>query len=214
MDIDPRHRDGLQSALVLLGLSGGIFLVPLFSYLQDKAGDDRRGRVLAAVNVLDGLGSIVASGFYAAMALGLGFKAQQQFLGLMIPTLLVGLYSTWLLPEPLVRLIIKALARTVYRVRVKGLEHLPASGGALVICNHVSYVDAIILQLASPRRMRFLAFAGLRQSWWLNLAFRVTGVISVSPRHATTAIKQIVEALTAGELVCMFPEGKSRGRAC
>ena len=196
------------SALVLLGLSGGIFLVPLFAYLQDNAGDQRRGRILAEVNVLDGLGSIVASGFYAGMSLGLGLPAQQQLLALIGPTLLVGIYSTWLLPEPVLRLMIKALARTVYRVRVRGLEHLPASGGALVICNHVSYVDAIILQLASPRRMRFLAFAGLRQSWWLNLAFRVTGVISVSPRQATTAIKQAVEALAGGELVCIFPEGE------
>ena len=195
-------------SLVLLGFSGGIFLVPLFTYLQDNAGDHRRGRMLAAVNVLDGLGSIVASGFYAGMSFGLGLKAQQQFLVLMVPTVLVGIYSTWLLPEPLLRLLIKAVARTVYRVRVRGLENLPASGGALVICNHVSYVDAIILQLASPRPLRFLAFAGLRQSWWGKLAFQVTGVISVAPRQATTAVKQVVERLAAGDLVCIFPKGQ------
>jgi acyl-[acyl-carrier-protein]-phospholipid O-acyltransferase / long-chain-fatty-acid--[acyl-carrier-protein] ligase len=197
-----------DTGLVVLGISGGVFLVPLFSYLQDNAGDHRRGRMLAAVNVLDGLGSIVASGCYAAMALGLGLKAQQQLLLLIAPTVLVGVYSTWLLPEPLVRLLLRALARTVYRVRVKGREHLPATGGALVICNHVSYVDALILQLACPRPLRFLAFASPRQSWWARLAFHVSGVISVTPRQATTAIKQAVERLAAGELVCIFPEGQ------
>jgi len=195
-------------ALVLLGWSGGLFLVPLFSYLQDNAGDERRGRILAAVNILDGLGGVLASGCYAGMALGLGLTARHQLLMFIVPTVLVGIYSTWLLPEPLVRLLLKAAARSVYRVRVKGLEHLPESGGALVICNHVSYVDALILQVASPRPLRFMAFAGLRQSWWARLAFQFTGVISVSPRQATTGIKQAVEHLTAGELVCIFPEGQ------
>ena len=197
-----------DGALVLLGVGGGIFLVPLFAYLQDNAGDHRRGRMLAAVNVLDSLGGIVAIGCYSGMSQWLDLRAQQELLVLIVPTVLVGFYSTWLLPEPFLRLLIKAVARMVYRVRVRGLENLPASGGALVICNHISYIDAIILQLASPRRMSFLAFADLRRSWWINLAFQVIGVISVAPRQATGAIKQAVERLAAGELVCIFPEGQ------
>lgn len=109
---------------------------------------------------------------------------------------------------PLLQLAIRSLARVVYRLRVQGRENLPASGGALVICNHVSYIDAAILQLVSPRRMRFLAFAGLKRPWWLGFMFRVADVIPVSPRQATAAIRQTVEALTAGEMVCIFPEGQ------
>jgi acyl-[acyl-carrier-protein]-phospholipid O-acyltransferase/long-chain-fatty-acid--[acyl-carrier-protein] ligase len=196
------------SSLVLLGLSGGIFLVPLFSYLQDTAGDYRRGRMLAAVNVLDGLGAIVASGFYAGMSLGLGLTAQQQLLALLVPTVLVGLYTTWLLSEKLVRLFIKIVVRLLYRVEVRGLEHLPASGGALVICNHVSYIDALILQVSCARRMRFLSLVGSLPSRWLRLASRATGVQVVMPRRSHGAIKRAVERLRDGELVCIFPEGQ------
>ena len=195
-------------ALVLLGFAAGLYLVPLHAYFQDNAGDQRRGRMLGAVNIMDNLGGIVAALVYQGLADGLHLDARHQFLALIVPTALTGIYATWLLPEPLVRLMIKALARVIYRLRVEGRENLPRSGGALVICNHVSYIDAVILGLASPRPMRFLAFAGLKRPWWLELLFHVAGVIPVSPRQATAAIRQAVEALSEGELVCIFPEGQ------
>ncbi len=197
-----------DAALVLLGLSGGLFMVPLFAYLQDNAGDHRRGRMLAAVNVLDSLGSVVASGCYYGMSQLAGLNARQQFLALMVPTLAVGAYTAWRLPEEFLRLVVRALARVIYRVRVKGGEHLPATGGALIICNHVSYIDAIILQLACRRRLHFMAFAGARQSWWMRRTFGAAGVIPVTPRQATGAVRQVVQRLAQGDLVCIFPEGQ------
>lgn len=110
------------------------------------------------------------------------------------------------LPYP-VELAARGFARLLYRVRSSGLENIPATGGALIIANHLSYVDVVVLQLACPRPLRFLGFKGLTENWLFNLVFKWCGVIGVSPRHATEGIRLGVKALQAGELVCVFPEG-------
>ena len=104
-------------------------------------------------------------------------------------------------------IVARAIARLLYRVKVLGLEHVPANGGALIIANHLSYVDVVVLQLACPRPLRYLGFKGLRANWFFNLVFRWCGVIGVSARNPTEGVRLTVKALQAGELVCVFPEG-------
>jgi acyl-[acyl-carrier-protein]-phospholipid O-acyltransferase/long-chain-fatty-acid--[acyl-carrier-protein] ligase len=194
--------------LALAGFSSGLFIVPLYAFIQQNAGNHRRGRVLAGVGMLDSLAGVAGSGLFvlAASDRMLNLTPAAQFL--LIAGLALGLlvYSLRHVSHNAVHLALRALSALFYRVRVKSVENLPSTGGALVICNHVSYIDALILQVAIPRRTRFMAFSGSRQSWWLRLASRATGVRVVSTRQARAAAKQTVEKLKAGELVCVFPE--------
>lgn len=110
------------------------------------------------------------------------------------------------LPFPL-ELLARAFARLLYRVRCSGAERVPLEGGALLIANHLSYVDVIVLQLACPRRMRFVAFYGLRGNWFLEQCLRWSGALLISSRRPMDGMKAAIRHAVAGELVCVFPEG-------
>src|SRR5688500_19159201 len=98
-------------------------------------------------------------------------------------------------------------ARLLYRVRTSGLENIPASGGVLLITNHITYVDVVVLQLACPRPIRFIGHKGLRRNRFFNWSFDVTGSIDFDPDHPEDSIGSAVEALRRGEVVCICPEG-------
>ncbi len=103
--------------------------------------------------------------------------------------------------------VLRVVIRCIYRIRSLGLENLPA-GGALLVCNHVSYVDALVLLAVCPRPVRFLAYEAFHKKWWLGWAFRHLGVIPISPRHAKDAIQRASAQMSQGELVCVFQEGE------
>ena len=194
--------------LAVAGFASGLYLVPLYAFIQQMAGDHRRGRIMAGVGLLDSLSGAAGFGLFALLAYDRLFNLSPrlQFFVLAGFTLAGLLYALRHTMHHTISLVLRGLSALFYRIRIKGAENLPPIGGALVICNHVSYIDALILQVVSPRRMRFLAFAGSRPSRWLRLAYRATGVRVVDPRRARAAAKQAVEALKAGDLVCAFPE--------
>ncbi|HVU35504.1 MAG TPA: AMP-binding protein [Opitutaceae bacterium] len=99
-------------------------------------------------------------------------------------------------------------ARLLYRVRSSGVERFPTAGGVLLIANHLSYVDVVVLQLACPRPIRFIGSAALRRHRFFDWCFRASGCIPISTRHPTDGVKRAIEALRAGEVVCLFPEGQ------
>src|SRR3954469_14111128 len=107
----------------------------------------------------------------------------------------------------LLELIAGAVARVLYRVRTSGLENLPRHGGVLLIANHISYVDVVVLQLVCPRPIRFIGHKGLRRNAFFNWCFEVTGSISLSAKQPIEGIRAAVLALKRGEVVCMCPEG-------
>lgn len=207
LGLSPAKSNLFYSALIFLGVFGGMFTVPLNAFLQDRAGEEQRGRILSAANLMTNIGGVIAVGVYYILGQVLQLNASHQFLVFLIPSVLVALYVIWLLPESLLRLSILIVARCLYRVRSKGVENLP-KGGALLICNHVSYVDALILQVACPRPIRFIAFEAFHKNIWIGWALKILGVIPISPRHAKDAIRHTAEKLKEGELVCVFPEGE------
>ena len=194
--------------LCVAGVASGLFIVPMYAFIQREAGDQRRGRILAAVGLLDSLAGFAGCNLFVVMAsdhsLDLSPSVQLLFLaGLTLAGLVYALRHT---SYHMVSLVLRGLSALFYRVRVVGAQNLPAAGGALVICNHVSYIDALILQVAFPRRARFLAFTGSKPPAWQRLALRATGVRLAGHRRARAAAKLAVDRLRAGDLVCVFPE--------
>jgi acyl-[acyl-carrier-protein]-phospholipid O-acyltransferase/long-chain-fatty-acid--[acyl-carrier-protein] ligase len=110
------------------------------------------------------------------------------------------------LPWP-IEIAVGVVAKILYRVRTIGREHVPASGGVLILPNHLSYIDALIIQMACPRRLRFVAHDQLKHHWFFDWVLRISGAIIVSPNSSLESTRRIIKALKAGEAVCLFPEG-------
>jgi acyl-[acyl-carrier-protein]-phospholipid O-acyltransferase / long-chain-fatty-acid--[acyl-carrier-protein] ligase len=204
----PLESAAFKPALFLLGFFAGLFTIPLNAYLQARAEDSRRGRIIAALTLLVDAGGLAAIGLQYVLAETLHLTPPQQFLVMALPSLAVACYVLWLLPESLLRLAGVIIASCIYRVRAIGVENLPKTGGVLLISNHVTYVDAVVLQMACPRPIRFVAYEGFHKTWWLGWALRILGVIPISTRHAKDAVRSIADFLKRGEVVCIFPEGQ------
>jgi acyl-[acyl-carrier-protein]-phospholipid O-acyltransferase/long-chain-fatty-acid--[acyl-carrier-protein] ligase len=193
--------------LVILGLGGALFLIPLNAHLQEVAAGPNAGRTLAASNLVMNLTGVFAVILQYALARQFNLGPEVQFLIYAIPTLIITLYIVGVLPESLLRFVMACLARLIYRVRASGTDTLPATGGVLLLPNHISYVDAIVLQLACPRPIRFVIYDPIYRIKWLNWGLRLLRAIPIHPKRAKGAIDSIVEALRQGEVVCLFPEG-------
>jgi 1-acyl-sn-glycerol-3-phosphate acyltransferase len=197
--------------LALLGAAGGIFIVPLLAFVQHRTAPSRRSIVIAANNVVNAAFMVLAA------VLGAGLRAQ----GVGIPVLFGGLaavnvvVAVWiyrLLPEFVVRFLVWLLVHTVYRLRPRGLEHIPAAGAAVIVSNHVSFVDALILAAASRRPLRFVMDHTIFRLPLLHFVFRTARAIPIAPRREDPvllerAFAEVGSALDEGDLVCLFPEG-------
>lgn len=203
----PLGSSWMYAGLIFTGAAGGCFMVPLYAYVQDRSPPDQRASILSGINLVDCLATFVAVGIIGGLkAAGLG--ASGQFIALAIPTLFATIYVTTLLPGDLLRLVVLSIVRTVYKVKPVNVERLPASGGVLLLPNHVSYVDAVILGAAWSRPVRFVMWDVLYRLWWLNWFLRIVGVVPISATRAKDAVRSVATALKEGEVVCLFPEGQ------
>jgi acyl-[acyl-carrier-protein]-phospholipid O-acyltransferase/long-chain-fatty-acid--[acyl-carrier-protein] ligase len=194
-------------ALFAMGVAGALFVVPLNAHLQEQVEPERRGRILSANNLFVNLFGIVAVLIQYVVSAHFGVAPRKQLLLYAIPTGLLTAYIIFLTPEGLLRLALGLIGRTFYRVTPVGLDAMPATGGVLLLPNHISYVDAVILQLACPRPIRFLVYDQIYKARFLHWGLRLLGAIPISPKIARTAIETAVNALARGEVVCLFPEG-------
>ncbi|MGJ8697190.1 MAG: MFS transporter [Verrucomicrobiaceae bacterium] len=193
--------------LGLAGFGGALFLVPLNAYLQDGAEDGERGLVLSASNLCINLGGIsaVALQFLLSRA---GMPIWLQFLFLAGCCVVVTIYVARLLPKDFVRLIMLGMFKSVYRIRTIGEERIPKEGGVLMVANHLSYIDGIVLSVASSRPIRFLMFDTCFDRKIVGWFARLFEMVPVSPTKAKDAIRVAKEALEEGSVVCIFPEGQ------
>lgn len=195
--------------LLLLGVSAGLFDIPLEAYLQHRSDPTVRGSILAATNFLVFTGMLLAAGlFWVLMTIG-QLSARQIFLVSAALTVPVAIYAFMLLPQATIRFIIWIGTRTLYRVKVHNLQSLPETGGALLVANHVSWMDGCLLLVTSSRRIRMMIYQPLTEFWWARWLVRTMGVIPIKPTPKSTrrAIETARQALENGELVCVFPEG-------
>ncbi len=194
-------------ALFAMGVAGALFVVPLNAHLQEQVEPERRGRILSGNLLMSNLFGIVAVLIQYIISATFDVSPHRQLLLYAIPTALLTAYIIFLTPDGLLRLAIGLIARSFYRVTPVGLESLPATGGVLLLPNHISYIDAVVLQLACPRPIRFLVYDQIYRAPLLHWGLRLLGAIPISPKIARTAIETAVNALARGEVVCLFPEG-------
>jgi acyl-[acyl-carrier-protein]-phospholipid O-acyltransferase/long-chain-fatty-acid--[acyl-carrier-protein] ligase len=203
---DPRGPLFL-AALFGMGIAGAMFVVPLNAHLQEQVEPSRRGRILSANNLFVNLFGLFAVMCQYIISAEFNVEAHHQLFLYAIPTLAVTVFIIFLTPEGLLRLALGLLGRTFYRVRPVGLEALPATGGVLLLPNHISYIDVVVLQLACPRPIRYLVYDEIYQNRMLRWGMVLLGAIPISPKKARQGIETAVEALEKGEVVCLFPEG-------
>jgi acyl-[acyl-carrier-protein]-phospholipid O-acyltransferase/long-chain-fatty-acid--[acyl-carrier-protein] ligase len=194
-------------ALFAMGVAGALFVVPLNAHLQEQVEPERRGRILSGNLLLSNLFGVIAVLIQYIVSASFDVMPRTQLLLYAIPTALLTAYIIFLTPEGLLRLAIGLIARSFYRVTPVGVESLPATGGVLLLPNHISYIDAVVLQLACPRPIRFLVYDQIYRAPLLHWGLRLLGAIPISPKIARTAIETAVNALARGEVVCLFPEG-------
>jgi acyl-[acyl-carrier-protein]-phospholipid O-acyltransferase/long-chain-fatty-acid--[acyl-carrier-protein] ligase len=198
--------------LLMLGISAGLFDVPLQAFMQDQSPPEHRGAILAASNFLTFSGMLLASFIYWVLrvpAAGIELSPREVFLLCGLSTIPVFIYIVFVIPQATIKFGAWLLAHTFYRIRIQQRENLPEHGGALLVPNHISWVDGLLLFSTSPRPVRMILDGGLLTNWWTRGLCKIVGGIPIrnTPKAARHAIEIAREALRNGELVCIFPEG-------
>lgn len=202
--------------LFLLAAFSGFYSVPLYALIQTRCAPTHRARIIASNNILNAVFLILAAAFAAALLGGLGWSIPRLFLATALLNAVVAIYIYTLVPEFLLRFLSWLLVSVMYRVRRQGIERIPASGAALIVANHVSFVDALVLMAVSPRPIRFVMDVGIFRIPVLSWLFRQVKAIPIAPAKLDAAMMErafarVSEALRDGQLVCIFPEGRITG---
>ncbi len=198
--------------LFLLAMFGGFYSVPLYALIQTRCEPSHRARIIAANNILNAL-FMIASSVLAAVMLKSGFSIPQLFLVTALLNAAVAVYIYTLVPEFLMRFLCWLLIHSVYRLKKSGLENIPESGPAIITCNHVSFVDALVIMAASPRPIRFVMDHNIFKVPVLSFVFRTAKAIPIAPAKENVALRDkafddAAQALKDGDLVGIFPEGR------
>ena len=201
----------VMADLLLLSLFAGLYSVPMYALIQMRSQPTHRARIIAANNILNAL-FMIASAVLAGALLSAGFTVPQIFLFTGIANAVVAFYIFLLVPEYLLRFVAWVLSRCIYRFKVRGDEHIPTEGAAILACNHVSFVDAVLLMAASPRPIYFIMDHRIFRIPVLGALFRLAKAIPVAPQKddAATyeaAFERAAQVLKDGDLLAIFPEG-------
>ena len=196
-----------------LGVFGGFYIVPLYALIQSRTSESERARVIAANNILNALFMVVSALVTILLLSVAGLTIPELFLVVSLMNIAVNAYIFKIVPEFSMRFLIWLLGHSMYRVQHKHLELIPDEGAALLVCNHVSYVDALLIGGAVRRPIRFVMYYKIYNLPVLNFIFRTAGTIPIAGRGEDEAIHdqafdRIARYLADGELVCIFPEGK------
>ncbi len=197
--------------LAMLGAFGGFFSVPLYALMQQRSERSHLSRIIAANNIFNAV-FMVAAALVSLAVLGAGFTIPELFVLLAVLNAIVAIYIFLLLPEFLMRFMAWVATSLLYRVHASGVANIPERGPALVVCNHVSYVDAIILSGVVRRPMRFVMWYRIFEVPILSFFFRQAKAIPIAGAHEDETIMKaafelVDQELANGNVVCVFPEG-------
>lgn len=199
--------------LTLIGVFGGLFIVPLYAMLQQRAQPEQRARIIAANNIFNALFMVVSAAAGIVFLAVFKLTIPQYFLILALMNAVVAIYVYTRVPEFVLRFVIYLLSHTMYRVKARGLEHIPDEGAAVLVANHVSYVDALLIAGAVRRPVRFVMYKGIYDLPVANWLFRAARTIPICGKQQDEAIYEaafaaIKRELAEGNLICIFPEGR------
>ncbi len=197
--------------LFALSLSAGLYSVPMYALIQLRAPASHRARIIAANNILNAI-FMIASSLIVGALLSMGLSIPQVFGLTALANALVAGYIFLLVPEYLLRFVAFIASRVVYRFRVRGEEHIPTEGAAIIVCNHVSFVDAVLLMAASPRPIRFVMDHRIFAVPVLGWLFKLAKAIPIAPQAEhpqiyAAAFEAADRVLAEGDLLGIFPEG-------
>ena len=196
----------------LLGFSAGFVVVPVNALLQYRPNKDEKGGVLAAASLLSAIGVFITSPLHYALTKWLHLTPTDLFLAISVLTLVATTYAVILLPDSLMRLLLWFLTHTVYRIRVVGRDNIPEKGGALFVCNHVSFIDALLLLASTDRFLRCIMFKGIYDHPLVKPFAKVMRAIPISsqlrPREMIKSLHEASDAVKNGEVVVIFAEGQ------
>ncbi|CUI04710.1 MFS transporter [Massilia antarctica] len=198
--------------IAMIGVFGGLFIVPLFALIQTRCEPAHLSRTIGGMNILNALFMICAAGV-AIVMIKMGFTIPDMFLATAILNAIVALYIFSLVPEFLMRFLAWMLIHTIHRVKTVDVDRIPDDGPAILVCNHVSYVDAIVIGAASPRPIRFVMDHKIFKMPFMGWLFRTARAIPIAPAKEDQFLMEkayidIAQALHEGDLVCIFPEGR------
>jgi acyl-[acyl-carrier-protein]-phospholipid O-acyltransferase/long-chain-fatty-acid--[acyl-carrier-protein] ligase len=198
--------------LALLGFAGGFFIVPINALIQHRPDENNKGGVIAFANFLSFVGVIAASAIYSGLTHYYHVGLRSFFVWTAITSIGATIYTIWLLPDSLLRLLLWTATHTLYRLDVVGREKVPVRGGALLVPNHVSMADAAFLIASLDRPVRFLMFKGSYEHPLVKPFAKMLRVIPIAsdqgPREMIHSLREASQALQNGELLCIFPEGQ------
>ena len=202
----------ISADLVLIGMFGGFYIVPLYALIQERSEPAYRSRIIAANNILNALFMVASAG----MAIGLlkaGLTIPQLFMVTGVMNAVVALFIYLLVPEFLMRFLAWLLIHTFYRVDQEGLENIPEEGACVIVCNHVSFVDAVVIAALVRRPIRFVMDHRIFATPVISFIFRTMRAIPIASARDDAgmmerAFEESAKALKAGEILCIFPEGK------
>lgn len=215
--VTPAYETGLTPSyiwsclwLLMLGVGAGMYQIPIQAFLQYHSPRESRGAILAASNFVTQSGTLLTAGLFWLCCGPLGLRPGEIFLLLGLSTVPVFVYVVWLLPGATARVIVWLLSHTIYRVQIEGRENVPQQGGAVLVANHVSLIDGVLMILFFPRPVRMVARADPTQKWWFRWLADDLQTIFIEPgkRSMVTSIRTARDALRRGDLVCIFPEGQ------
>jgi 1-acyl-sn-glycerol-3-phosphate acyltransferase len=202
----------VMADLFLLALFAGFYSVPLYALIQLRCEPSHRARIIAANNILNALFMVVAS-LMAAVLLHAGLSLPQLYLVVGVLNAAVAIYIYMLVPEFLMRFLVWILVHSIYRLEKNGLDKIPDDGAALIVCNHVSFVDALLIAAACRRPVRFVMDHQIFRIPVLSFVFRTGKAIPIAsakqdPAMMERAFAEVSSALKSGDIVVIFPEGR------
>lgn len=212
LGITPHGMVGSAALLGMLGFWAGFFAVPVNALIQHKPPEEDKGGIIAAANLLSFAGIAISSGIYFVFTAYVHLNSRGVIVAASCITAFSTAYVLYLLPEWFGRLILFFATRTVYRVRVMGRDNFPEKTGALLVCNHMSFVDVALLVAATDRPIRFLIFKGIYEHPLVKPFAKMVKAIPISselhPREMLRSLKTATDALRNDEIVCIFAEGQ------
>lgn len=198
--------------LFLIGFFGGLYVVPMYSVIQQRTRPETRARVIAFNNIVNSLFLVMGAVLSILLLVVWGFSIPDLFLALAALNLAVAVFIFWEVPEFVARFMVWCSMRSLYHLRFENLDRVPERGAAVLVCNHVSYVDALLILGVLRRPVRFVMIRRIYDLPVLNFIFRSVGAVPITrrdddPETYRRAFDALADALRNRELVCIFPEG-------